>query len=153
MACMIEPIPPGMNCDGTYKCLTVLQPFASLIECGKKTIETRTWSTSYRGPLVIHAGVRIHKGELVIAGSMRASAKLMAETNPRLYPLGVVVCLVDLVNVRPMVFEDERAAMCELYEGAFAWELKNPRILRPKKVKGQLGIWNIEAKIVQLDFT
>lgn len=38
------------------KTLTLHQPWASLIAAGVKTIETRSWSTSYRGPLAIHAG-------------------------------------------------------------------------------------------------
>jgi len=40
------------------KALTVRQPWASLVALGVKTIETRPWSTRYRGPLAIHAGVK-----------------------------------------------------------------------------------------------
>lgn len=40
------------------KALTIRQPWASLIAAGVKTIETRSWSTRYRGPLAIHAGRR-----------------------------------------------------------------------------------------------
>jgi hypothetical protein len=36
--------------------LSVCQPFASLIISGEKRVENRRWSTSYRGPLLIHAG-------------------------------------------------------------------------------------------------
>lgn len=39
------------------KALTVRQPWASLIALGVKTVETRSWSTKYRGPLAIHAGM------------------------------------------------------------------------------------------------
>ena len=42
--------------------LTVRQPFASLIALGVKTIEARTWSTDYRGPLIIQAGARSFGG-------------------------------------------------------------------------------------------
>ena len=38
------------------KALSLWQPWASLIALGVKTIETRSWSTTYRGPLLIHAG-------------------------------------------------------------------------------------------------
>lgn len=38
-----------------YKVLTLTQPWATLIAIGAKRIETRSWSTSYRGPLLIHA--------------------------------------------------------------------------------------------------
>jgi activating signal cointegrator 1 len=40
------------------KVLTLHQPWASLVALGVKTIETRSWSTKYRGPLAIHAGAR-----------------------------------------------------------------------------------------------
>ena len=38
--------------------MTLHQPWASLVALGVKTIETRGWSTNYRGPLAIHAAVR-----------------------------------------------------------------------------------------------
>lgn len=38
------------------KALTVRQPWASLIAVGAKRIETLSWSTKYRGRLLIHAG-------------------------------------------------------------------------------------------------
>lgn len=37
------------------KALSLWQPWASLIVNGSKSVETRSWSTSYRGPLLIHA--------------------------------------------------------------------------------------------------
>lgn len=47
-----------MTIPDNARALTVRQPWASLIALGVKTIETRSWSTAYRGPLVIHAGQR-----------------------------------------------------------------------------------------------
>jgi hypothetical protein len=38
------------------KALTLYQPWATLVAIGAKRIETRSWSTNYRGPLAIHAG-------------------------------------------------------------------------------------------------
>jgi hypothetical protein len=40
------------------KALTLHQPWAQLVAIGAKRIETRSWSTRYRGPLAIHAGAR-----------------------------------------------------------------------------------------------
>jgi hypothetical protein len=37
------------------KAITLLQPWASLLAAGIKTIETRSWNTNHRGPLLIHA--------------------------------------------------------------------------------------------------
>jgi hypothetical protein len=36
--------------------LSVRQPWAELILCGKKSIELRSWSTAYRGQLWLHTG-------------------------------------------------------------------------------------------------
>lgn len=40
------------------KALSIMQPWAWLIAHGHKDIENRTWRTNYRGPVLIHAGVR-----------------------------------------------------------------------------------------------
>ena len=37
--------------------ISIRQPWAELILSGRKTIELRRWSTEYRGPLWIHAGI------------------------------------------------------------------------------------------------
>jgi hypothetical protein len=37
------------------KALTLTQPWATLVAVGAKRIETRSWSTNYRGPIAIHA--------------------------------------------------------------------------------------------------
>src|SRR5260370_42147173 len=41
------------------KALTLWQPWASLVAFEEKKVETRTWATKYRGPLAIHAAVRM----------------------------------------------------------------------------------------------
>lgn len=38
------------------KALTLTQPWATLVAIGSKRIETRSWATTYRGRLLIHAG-------------------------------------------------------------------------------------------------
>jgi len=37
------------------KAISLLQPWATLVVTGVKTIETRSWGTKYRGPILIHA--------------------------------------------------------------------------------------------------
>ena len=39
------------------KAITIKQPWASLIVEGIKDIENRTWKTSFRGRVLIHAGM------------------------------------------------------------------------------------------------
>lgn len=43
------------------KCLTIKQPWASLIVNGYKNYEFRSWQTKYRGKILIHAGMSLEK--------------------------------------------------------------------------------------------
>jgi hypothetical protein len=40
------------------KALSIRQPWAWLIITGHKDVENRSWTTTYRGPLLIHAARR-----------------------------------------------------------------------------------------------
>ena len=48
----------GRTGKGTMKAITIWQPWASLWAYGAKQFETRSWATSYRGPIAIHAAQR-----------------------------------------------------------------------------------------------
>ena len=81
------------------KAITLWQPWATLIAIGVKPFETRSWATSYRGPLAIHAGktregLRLCEGETEIE---RALAK--AGYTLQSVPMGVVVCTARLAEV------------------------------------------------------
>ena len=41
------------------KVITIKEPYATLIKNNVKLIETRSWKTSYRGKLYIHASLII----------------------------------------------------------------------------------------------
>lgn len=47
------------------KVITLIQPWATLIALGEKQIETRSWSTKYRGEIAIHAGKKIDKSVFI----------------------------------------------------------------------------------------
>lgn len=92
------------------RALTLWQPWASLIAVGAKTIETRSWSTTYRGPLAIHAAKRqpdwSAMKELVAGHAWNEwyAAGLVAEDGSTDHiPLGAVVAVCDLVDVVPIV--------------------------------------------------
>lgn len=128
------------------KALTVLQPFAGLIACGEKTIETRTWPTKYRGRLLICAGKRPHglwKGADFAA--LAATAPYRDHAAP--FALGVTMCIANLVDCRPMTAADEDAAACTLYPSAYSWVLENVLPVRQIPVRGQLGLWQPTAEM------
>ena len=96
------------------RALTVRQPWASLIACGAKTIETRSWKTSYRGSLLIHAGKASPDLSWEGAGWALAQKHLDHERVSLAYrhaydvdglvlPLGAVVAVARLADVVPIV--------------------------------------------------
>jgi len=105
------------------KALCVREPWASAIASGRKTIETRTWTTWYRGPLLI-VGTRMEaRGQL---GRTRAIARC------------------ELVEIRPMKGVDEVAAQCPIYRGAYAWVLEGVVPIAEFNVCGRLGLFDVE---------
>jgi len=104
--------------------LSVRQPWANLIAQGKKTIETRTWSTDYRGELLI-----------------------VSSRKPNIAPAGCAVALVELIDCRVMFESDEEAACCEIYPGAIAWCLENIHPVKPVAVRGRLGLYEVDVEV------
>src|SRR5260370_42620635 len=91
-----------------------MQPWATLIALGAKRIETRSWSTPYRGPLAIHPSGRITKGAAMSLYDPLLRQPLAAEgyrdgngpaTNPFGLPLGAVSAVVTLIDVRRITTE------------------------------------------------
>lgn len=102
------------------KAISIREPWAGLILAGRKTIETRTWATKYRGDLLICV-----------------SAK------PKSTISGNAACVVRLVDCRPMRSADARAACLPLYPGAWAWILEDVRPIVPFPVKGRLSLYGV----------
>jgi activating signal cointegrator 1 len=120
------------------KALTVNQPWASLIVDGRKPWETRSWFTPYRGPLAIHAGLKVDRESCRGFGY-----------NPDTIPRGCVLGIVDLARClrlpHPDVVPDEFG---DYAEGRFAWRVFPWRFFpwrvfdNPVPARGSLGIWN-----------
>jgi hypothetical protein len=106
------------------KAISLKQPWANLVASGKKTIETRKWSTNYRGDLVI-----------------------CSSQNPKIEPYGCALCIVELYDIKPMEKQHEKDACIKVYPKAYAWFLRNLRPINPLiPVKGSLSIFNLELK-------
>lgn len=93
------------------KALTLHQPWATLVASGVKTIETRSWQTSYRGPLAIHAGKRwptVEESLLLESLGWPPIACLLALARKApAIPYGAVVATCELIDCAPSVREGE----------------------------------------------
>ena len=129
------------------KVLSLTEPYATLIKNGIKTIETRSWKTTYRGRLYIHAS------STKIPKAYRENQALMSLVNTNELNYGNIICSCDLVDCVEMTDEfiddirkNNNEYVTGIYaKGRYAWILKNIEILdNPIKAKGHLGIWNYE---------
>lgn len=144
------------------KALSLIQPWGTLIALGEKKIETRSWKTNYRGPILIHAGKKIDK-EVCKSYPFYDILMPLNYHNGNL-PTGLIIAKCDLIDClkienpiyeggifKPKLSNGETVMIHnEFYfgdysPGRFAWMLDNIEILKePIPAKGQLGLWNFE---------
>lgn len=151
------------------KTLSLWQPWATLIAIGAKQYETRSWGTSYRGPLVIHAakseqGLRDFAAEVFSVRQMGQSLERfplvkflpgvlsphmpLKDHSLRNLPRGAAICVVDVVDCIRMT-DDFIASMTEQEQafglwqpGRYAWHLSNPRrFYAPIPMRGSQGLF------------
>lgn len=138
------------------KAISLLQPWASLITIGAKKIETRSWSTKYRGPLAIHASKGFSKLLRDLCNTQPFKAVLSkAGFNLDNLPLGKIVAtcnLVDCIKMTPEFIDLVKSA--KGYEldfgvyavGRYAWILEDIKSLeKPIPAKGALSLWEWEV--------
>jgi ASCH domain-containing protein len=95
--------------------LTIRQPWAAMIMTGEKAVEYRSWATSYRGTLFIHAGLALDRDAPQWEGP------------PLVF--GAVLGHVILFRITGT-------------EGAWEWHLRAPRpFTEPVPCPGRLGLW------------
>lgn len=110
------------------KTIAIRHPWAALIADGGKTVEVRSWKTSYRGPLLV-----------VASGKPMQLEALDGEVVH--LPTQVQVCIVDLLDVRPMTEADAEAACCDFEPGAYAWHVAHRCDVMPVTHRGRLNLY------------
>lgn len=126
------------------KVLSLREPYATLIKEKIKTVETRSWKTSYRGELYIHASkTKMIKEDI-------NNKELMDLVGDNELNYGYIICkcnLVDCVYMDKEFVEEMKKNrseyVCGIYaEGRYAWILEDIEIIDKIPAKGQLNIWN-----------
>ncbi len=141
------------------KTLSLLQPWASLVVIGTKQIETRSWSTAHRGPLLIHAS----KGK---AGEIFAHEPPFKKYIPEFkeLPFGHIIGVVTLAevirigtgtlsntsdaNMNTLTMEEK--AFGDYTPGRFAWLLQDPVAFKtPLGARGSLKLWEFDENLIE----
>ena len=91
------------------KCLSLWQPWASLLVAGKKRVETRGWEMRHRGPLLIHAAKKWSRDLAVMCQTepFRSALDAIGHTVPASHssrslpdrmPFGAIVGRVEVMD-------------------------------------------------------
>ncbi len=116
------------------KALSIRQPWAELIVRGAKDVENRTWTTQYRGPLLIHAPYLVSRltPQLI---SLCQDAGIDPWTLDGL-GIGGIVGIADLVEC---VEESDS----EWFGGPYGFVLAHARRLPFRPCPGRLGLFDL----------
>ena len=138
------------------KVISLLQPWATLVVIGAKKIETRSWNTKYRGPLLIHAS----KGFVQLETWFYNVCIDVLSVPPYSLTKGAIIGKIDLVDTFLMNDEyidfmknsnsdnKQELEFGNYSPGRYGWLLSNPILFdKPIPAKGQLGLWNYDLNI------
>lgn len=150
------------------KAITLWQPWASFMVAvpdPPKTIETRSWPTSYRGWLLIHAAKRpvyLHEWErpsrAELVGHLREnySGQFHFDDVLRGLPRGAILGAVFLTDCEPtpvshVIVAPEEYMLGDFTRGRFAWRTHHPaKFTDPVPCTGHQRIWNVPNDVVAL---
>ena len=126
--------------------ISVRQPYAMLLVRGGKDIENRSWSTEYRGPLLIHAGAKqMTKSDWqwikdLVKWNHERGVMVPDITPADIHYGGIVgmVTLVDVVTASTSGWFDP---------GGYGWVVTEPKVLPFYVCKGQLGFWDVDYPV------
>jgi len=127
--------------------LTLWEPWASLMAYGVKETETRSWRTSYRGRVAIHAAQYSKEigrtAELFAGGGKGWIGDKLAKRPRKDWALGYVIAVGDLFAIHPtsqaLVTPRERL-LGDYTAGRYAWHFRDVVRIDPRKWKGAQGL-------------
>ena len=115
------------------RALSIRPPWAHAIAHLGKRIENRTWSTRYRGPLLIHASSTFVRSEFDELADI-----LGYRVEPHECASGAIIAIANLVDCVEASAVADDPWTC----GPIAWILDDVRVLStPIRASGRLGLW------------
>lgn len=132
--------------------ISLWQPWATLVARGLKCVETRSWPTDYRGPLLIHAAKTI-PGAHAIGRWVWEELELhgLGQCEVRALPRGAVIAVAELIGCEQMTPAlIARQTNRELAFGdwrlfRYAWYFgKVEALAEPVSMRGRQKLWRVE---------
>lgn len=129
-----------MPSSSGIKVLVVRQPWAWLIVNGYKDIENRTWSTRFRGTLMIQASANLPSKSALDEG--RLFARKCGAKVPEDLETGGIVGMVQLDDC-------VTRSRSKWFTGPVGWVLSKPKRLPLIPLKGQLGLFDPPSRVMK----
>lgn len=149
------------------KAVSLTQPWATLVSIGAKRIETRSWSTSYRGKLAIQASKGFAREDVRLANHREPFKTVLTEAGYPLFstlPRGAIIAVCNLIEVvripaqpqlstlfvrvgSPLLLPPDpdslERAFGDYAPGRYAWVLSDiHKLVMPIPVRGALSLWD-----------
>src|ERR1019366_1397692 len=128
------------------RALSLYQPWASLLALGYKRLETRSWSTSYRGPIAVHASKR--RLPLYWFGELLPLLREL-HLDPASLPYGAMLATGRLAEVYPadlVRLTARERLLGDFSDGRYAWYFTDLVLLEPVvPVLGKRLLWDWDA--------
>ena len=122
------------------KAISLWQPYASAMALGWKRNETRSWSISYRGPLLIHAAKKLIGWPSIDIQSLFDGIAFQPADLPR----GVILCKVDLIDCKRILLHNRpdgiERALGNYTPGRFMWITENLETLNHAPTLANRGL-------------
>lgn len=127
----------------SMKALTVRQPWAHAIIRLGKCVENRTWPTTYRGPLLIHAA--LGKSDSASWKKFVQERNFVPKVSTNLFWMGGIIGRVNLIDCLSLTEVQMRSDTVGFWAtGPWCWLLSDPEPLPFAPCKGRLGLWECD---------
>ncbi len=142
------------------KCISLWQPWATLMVIGAKRNETRSWPTSHRGIVAIHAAKKWTRELAHMCRTDPFWEALADECNvPACYvsgsalPFGAIVGTVEIIGCKQITEENRPSgnerAFGDYTPGRFGWQTRNPvRFAEPIPFRGAQGFFEVPDSLL-----
>jgi len=135
------------------KAISLHQPWASLIAIGAKEMETRHWTTEYRGPIAIHAAKSKANEAVFYSEPFRSVFASAYIRNFDQLPFGAIIAegvlerIFKADGIAPKLSANEKA-FGDFSAGRAAWWIKHIRAFEPVPFVGQQGLFEIPVNLI-----
>ncbi|MFY9223230.1 MAG: 2-oxoglutarate dehydrogenase E1 [Blastocatellia bacterium] len=149
---------PSIQTNREIVALSLHQPWATLMAVEAKRVETRSWSTKYRGLVAIHASKSLTRETKELCGAYPFNQYVIS---PAHLPLQKIIAVGKLISCSKAESykkylentKSKEAASLELAFGDYsygrwAWEFKDVvQLEKPIEIAGSLGLWELPEDI------